>query len=347
MTSTPTTRPWRHAAGMLTLLAALLAPGAQAGSTLDAVRSRGQLICGVSTGLPGFAATDANGKWQGLDVDICRAVAAAVLGDADKVRYAPLSGTNRFSALQAGEIDLLSHTTTITLARDAAMGLHMTGISYYDAQGFLVPVKSRLRSARQLKDKTVCVQQNSTTVRNLNEYSRLYKLNIKVLLFDQLEAANAAYFAGKCDAFTNDMSQLAVVRTTYAAKPDDHVVLPDVIAKEPLGPMVKRGDEDWTTIVRWVLYGLIEAEEQGITQANVDRLRSSPEPAIQRIAGTGEDLGKMLGLDREWLARAIRATGNYGEIFDRNLGAKSLIGVPRGLNHLWNRGGLHYALPVR
>ena len=347
MPTTPRAR-WRaRILSALALASALLPQVAQAGSTLDAVRARGHLLCGVNTSLLGFSAPDANGRWHGLDVDVCRALAAAVLGDAEKIKFVSLSAPQRFSALQSGEVDLLSRNTTITLARDASLGLQMTAIAYYDGQGFMVPAKSKIRSARQLKDKTVCVQQGSTTIRTLTEYSKTHKLNIRQVTFEKFEEANTTYFAGKCDAYTNDASQLASVRMKFAQNQADHVILPDLIAKEPLGPMVKRGDESWTTIVRWVLYGLIEAEELGVSQANVDQLKNSADPSVQRIVGTGEDVGKMLGLDRDWLARAIRATGNYGEIFERNLGPKTPLGLPRGLNNLWNKGGLHYALPVR
>ena len=345
----PRPRTPRLAALAGLLLATVLSANAWAGATLDAVRARGQLVCGVSSNaLQGLSAQGADGRWAGLDVDICRAVAAAVLGDADKVRYVPLPNATRFNALQAGEIDVLSRNTTVTLTRDAGMGLHMTAIAFYDTQGFMVPARSRIRSSRQLKDKTVCVQQATTTIRNLAEYSRMHRLGLKTLAFDAFEDVNAAYFAGRCDAYSGDMSQLASIRGRTAYSSQQHDLLPDVIAKEPLGPLVRRGDQDWTTIVRWVVYGLIEAEELGIGQSNIEQLRStSQEPAIQRIVGSGEDIGKLLGLDRDWLVRALRATGNYGEIFDRHLGVKTPVGLPRGLNNLWNKGGLHYALPIR
>nr|WP_326534625.1 amino acid ABC transporter substrate-binding protein [Pseudorhodoferax sp.] len=329
------------------LAGCLLGAAAQAGPTLDAVRTRGQLVCGVNTGLLGFSAPDAQGRWQGFDVDICRAVAAAVLGSADKVQYVGLSAPQRFTALQSGEVDLLSRNTTVTLARDASMGLQMTAIAFYDGQGFMVPAKSKIRSALQLKDKTVCVQQGSTTIRSLTEFARVHKLGIRQVVFDRLEDANATYFAGKCDAYTSDASQLAALRVKFAPDPADHVILPEVIAKEPLGPLVRRGDDEWVSIVRWVLYGLIEAEELGVTATSIEALKRSTDPSVLRIVGTGEDTGKLLGLDREWLARAIRATGNYGEIFERNLGPKTPVGLPRGINNLWNKGGLQYALPVR
>ena len=336
----------RHATIALAATVAL-ASGAQAQATQESVRARGHLVCGVNTSMLGFSSKDAQGRWRGLDADICRAIAAAVLGDAEKVRFVPLSSAQRFASLRDGEVDLLSRNTTITLERDAALGLQMTAISVYDGQSFLVPLKSRIRSARQLRDKTICLQQGSATIRNVRDYSRVHKLNLRPMVFDRQDDVIKAYFAGTCDALTNEASQIASMRAQFARNPADHIILPEQIAKGPMGPMVRRGDEQWTSLVRWVLYGLIEAEELGVTQANIDQLKTSDDPAIQRVAGTGEDTGKMLGLDREWLTRVIRATGNYGEIFERNLGPHSALAMPRGLNHLWNKGGLHYSPPVR
>ena len=341
-------RTMRACASLLAVWVVLaLASSVRAQATADSVRARGHLLCGVNTTMQGFSAMDGQGRWAGLDVDVCRAIAAAVLGDAEKVHYVPLSASERFASLKAGTIDVLSRNVTITLERDASLGLQMTAIAYYDGQGFMVPLKSRIRSARQLKDKTVCLQQGSSTIRNVRDYSRTHKLNIRPMVFDQLEDVIAAYFAGNCDALTNETSQIAALRAQFAKTPADHIILPELIAKGPMGPMVRRGDEHWTSLVRWVLYGLIEAEELGITQANIDQFRNSPDPTVQRVVGTGEDAGKLMGLDREWQARAIRATGNYGEIFERNLGPRSVLGLPRGMNHLWNKGGLHYAPPVR
>lgn len=348
MPPTPPRSRRRLRGALLALVAALLATGVQAGAQLAQIRERGHLLCGVGPGMVGFSKPDAAGRWQGLDVDICRAVAAAVLGDGQKVRYIPLPAKTRFTALQSGEIDLLSRTTTITLERDAGMGLQMTAISYYDAQGFLVPVASKLRSARELKDKTVCVHPDSTNIRNLAEYSRKHRLHIRALPVESIADGTAAYLAGKCAAYSGDMSLLAAARTTLAPSPTAHQVLNDIVAKEPLGPMVRRGDPEWTTIVRWVVHGLVEAEELGIQRSNIEQLRTtSADPSVQRLLGVGEDMGKLLGLDREWLLRALRETGNYGEIFERNVGPQSPLGLPRGLNHLWSRGGLMYALPLR
>ena len=333
------------AAAGLTLAAAL---PAHAGKTLDAVKARGQVVCGVNTGLAGFSAADSSGNWTGLDVDMCKAVAAAVLSDASKVKYVPLNAQQRFTALQSGEIDMLSRNTTFSLTRDASLGLHQTVVTYYDGQGFMVPTKSKIKSAKQLKGQTVCVQSGTTTEKNLTDFSRANQLNIKPVVFEKVEAATGAYFSGRCVAYTTDASGLASVRNKEAKVPADHMILPELISKEPLGPMVRRGDDEWFAIVKWVIYGLLEAEEYGVTKANVDQLKTSTtDPVVQRILGTTEDTGKLLGLDKEWMARAIKATGNYGESFETNVGPKSPLGLPRGVNNLWNKGGLMYAYPIR
>lgn len=326
----------------------LVALPAHAGKTLDAIKQRGQLICGTNPSLPGFAAADSQGNWTGLDVDVCKAVAATVLNDASKVKWVPLNASQRFAVLQSGEIDLLSRNTTWTLTRDASLGLHFTGVTYYDGQGFMVTKKSKISSAKQLKGATVCVQSGTTTEKNLTDYSKSAGLNIKPVVFDTQEATNKAYFAGRCQAYTTDASGLASVRNKEAGNPDDHVILPELISKEPLGPSVRRGDDEFFAIVKWVVFALIEAEEYGITQANVDQLKAdSKDPVVQRILGTSEDTGKLLGLDKDWAYRAIKAVGNYGEIFERNVGPKSALKLPRGANNLWNKGGFMYAPPVR
>ena len=327
--------------------AALAAAPAFAGKTLDTIKSRGQLVCGVNTGLAGFSAADSQGKWTGLDVDMCRAIAAAILNDGEKVKYVPLTAQQRFTALQSGEIDILSRNTTWTLTRDASLGLHFTGTTYYDGQGFMVPVKAKLKSAKGLKNATVCVQSGTTTEKNLTDFSRTNKLNIKPIVFEKQEAATGAYFSGRCVAFTTDASGLASIRNKDAKDPKEHVILPELISKEPLGPAVRRGDDEFYDIAKWVVFGLIEAEEYGITQANVDEMKSSQDPVVMRILGTSEDTGKLLGLDKDWMVRAIKTTGNYGEIFERNVGPKSALGLPRGINNQWNKGGLMYALPMR
>jgi len=322
---------------------------AMAGKTLDAIKARGQVICGVNTGLAGFSQADSSGNWSGLDVDVCKAIAAATLGDANKIKWVPLNAQARFTALQSGEIDVLSRNTTFVLTRDASLGLSATTVTYYDGQGFMVPVKSKIKSAMQLKGQTVCVQSGTTTEKNLTDFSNANKLGIKPVVFEKVEAATGAYFAGRCIAYTTDTSGLASVRNKEAQKPADHVILPNTISKEPLGPMVRRGDDEWTAIVKWVVFGLLEAEEYGVTQANVDQMKAtSTDPVVQRLLGGGnEDTGKLLGLDKDWMTRAIKTSGNYGEIFERNVGPKTAIGLPRGLNNLWNKGGLMYAYPIR
>lgn len=322
---------------------------AMAGKDLDAIKARGALVCGVHTGLAGFSAADSQGKWTGLDVDYCRALAAAALGDANKVRFSPLTAQQRFTALQSGEIDVLSRNTTWTLTRDASLGMHFAGVMFYDGQGFMVPKKLNIKSAKQLKGATICVQSGTTTELNLTDYSRANGLALKPVVFEKLEAAEGAYFSGRCQAYTTDASGLASTRSKQAQKPDDHVILPELISKEPLGPAVRRGDDDFFAISKWVLNALLEAEEHGITQANVDEMKKdSKNPGVMRLLGSGtEDTGKLLGLDKEWAYRAIKAVGNYGEIFDRHVGPKTSIGLPRGTNNLWSKGGVMYAPPVR
>lgn len=334
------------AAACTSLLAA--AP-AMAGKDLDAVKQRGTLVCGVNTGLAGFSAADSQGKWSGLDVDYCRALAAAVLGDANKVRFSPLNAQQRFTALQSGEIDVLSRNTTWTLTRDASLGLHFVGVTFYDGQGFMVPKSLKVKSAKQLKGATVCVQSGTTTELNLTDYSRANNLALKPVVFEKQEAATGAYFSGRCQVYTTDASGLASTRSKEAQKPDDHVVLPELISKEPLGPAVRRGDDEFFAIAKWTLNALLEAEEYGLTQANVDaQKKDSKNPGVMRLLGSGtEDTGKLLGLDKDWAYRAIKAVGNYGEIYERHVGEKTPIGLPRGSNALWNKGGVMYAAPIR
>jgi len=321
---------------------------ALAGKTLDAIKQRDQVVCGVNTGLAGFGAADSQGKWTGLDIDICKAIASAVLGNADKVKFIPLSAPQRFTALQSGEIDILSRNTTFSLTRDASLGLHQTAVTFYDGQGFMVPVKSNIKSAKQLKGASVCVQSGTTTEKNLTDFSKANKLDIKPIVFEKLEAANAAYFLGRCKAYTTDASGLASIRSKEAKEPKEHLILPDLISKEPLGPMVRRGDDEWLAISKWVIYGLIEAEEYQINSKNIENLKGqSTDPVVMRLIGKSEDMGKLLGLDREWLSRAVSQVGNYAEIFDRNVGEKTPLNLKRGLNALWSQGGLQYAMPIR
>ena len=330
------------------LAGAAFSPVAFAGKTLDAVKQRGTLNCGVTGGVAGFSAPDTQGNWSGLDVDTCRAVAAAVLGDPKKVTFVPLNSQQRFSALQAGEIDILARNTTWTLTRDASLGFNFTVVTYYDGQGFLVPKKLKVTSAKQLKNAEICTQSGTTNEKNVADYFRAQNIKVKTVVYEGVEASFKAFYSGRCQAFTTDVSALAGLRNKEAKNPDDYVILPDLISKEPLGPVVRRGDDEWFAIVKWVPNALIESEEYGITQANVDQLKAdSKDPAVQRILGTSEDMGKLLGLDKEWAYRAVKAVGNYGEIFERNVGPKSVLGLPRGANNLWSKGGLIYAPPVR
>jgi general L-amino acid transport system substrate-binding protein len=332
-------------------VAAILAAGvsqpAVAGKTLDAVKARGEVVCGVNTSAPGFSATDSQGRWQGLDVDVCRAVAAAVLGNGDKVKFVPLNSQQRFAALQSGEIDVLSRNTTWTLTRDASLGIVFAGINYYDGQGFMVPKKLKIESAKKLGGATVCVQAGTTSEKNVADFFQAASMKYKSVVFDTAEAIQSAFFAGRCQVYTTDMSDLAGARTK-TSNPDDYAILPEGISKEPLGPAVRRGDDDWFQIVRWSLFAMLEAEEAGLTRANVDKMKAeSKDPNVQRLLGASEDTGKLLGLDKEWAYRIVKQVGNYGESFERNMGPKSALGLPRGVNNLGNKGGLMYAPPIR
>jgi len=329
------------------LAIAAAASPAWAGKTLDAVKARGQLVCGVNTSGPGFSNADSQGKWTGLDVDFCKAVAAAVLNDASKVKFVPLNSQQRFTSLQAGEVDVLSRNSTWTLTRDASLGIVFTGINYYDGQGFMVPKKVKIESAKKMNGATVCVQAGTTSEKNVADYFGANNMKYKPVVFDTAEAITSAFFAGRCQVYTTDMSDLAGARTK-APKADDYVILPEVISKEPLGPSVRRGDDEWFEIVRWTLFAMLEAEENGLTQANVDaQKKDNKDPNVQRFLGVSEDTGKLLGLDAEWAYRIVKQVGNYGESFERNLGPKSPVGLPRGVNNLWTKGGLMYAPPIR
>ena len=336
----------RWGAGIAVCAATIVSLPAHAGKTLDTIKSRGQLVCGVNVALAGFSAADSNGNWKGLDVDYCKALAASILGDASKVKFVPLNAQQRFTALQSGEVDLLSRNTTWTLTRDASLGANFVGVTYYDGQGFMVDKKWKVTSAKQLDNATVCVQSGTTTEKNLSDFARSNNLKIKPLVFEKNEAATAAYHSGRCQAYTTDASGLASERS-QAKTPDDHLILPEIISKEPLGPLVRRGDDEFFAISKWVLNALIEGEEYGITQANVDEKKASTDPNIQRILGTAEDMGGLLGLDRAWAYNALKAVGNYGEIFERNVGKDSPLKLERGLNKLWNQGGILYAPPIR
>ncbi len=321
-----------------------LAGSAAAQSTLDSVRSRGFVQCGVNTGLAGFSQPDSKGVWRGIDVDVCRAVAAAVFGDANKVRYTPLTAQQRFTALQSGEVDVLSRNTTWTLSRDTSLGLNFVGVNYYDGQGFMVPKKLNVKSAKQLNGATICVQPGTTTELNLADYFRANRMSFKPVVIEKLEEVLNAYFAGRCDAFTTDHSGLVALRASRATKPEDHVILPEIISKEPLGPAVRHGDDRWFDVVKWSLFAMLEAEELGLSSKNIDGEAKSTNPSIQRFVGASGEMGKMLGVDNRWAFQIVKQVGNYAESFDANLGP---LGFERGLNRLWNQGGLMYAPPIR
>lgn len=331
------------AAVLLGTCAALAPASAQ---TLKAVQERGILSCGVSQGLPGFSSPDDKGNWVGLDVDVCRAIAAAVLNDPTKVKFVPLSAKDRFTALQSGEIDVLSRNTTWTTSRDTSLGLNFTGVTYYDGQGFLVRKALKVNSALELNSASVCVQTGTTNEQNLADYFKTNNMKYEVIAFSTADETMKAYESGRCDAFTADVSQLYAERLKLNV-PDDHVVLPEVISKEPLGPVVRHGDDQWFDIVKWTLFAMINAEELAITQKNVADMAKSDRPELKRVFGTDGNIGEQLGLTKDWVKRIVSAVGNYGESFDRNVGAGSKLGISRGLNKLWNQGGIQYAPPIR
>ena len=323
------------------------AQGAHAGATFDAVKAKGFVQCGTNTGLGGFAAPDSQGVWKGLDVDVCRAVAAAVFGDATKVKYTGLTAQQRFTALQSGEVDLLSRNTTQTLTRDASLGLIGAGINYYDGQGFMVTKKLGVKSAKELNGATVCVQPGTTTELNLADYFRAQKMTFKPVVIEKLDEVVAAYASGRCDVYTTDASGLAATRATQLPNGDDHLILPEIISKEPLGPMVRQGDDQWLVVVRWALNAMIEAEEYEITSKNVDDMLKSDNPNVKRILGVTPGAGKALGLDEKWAYNIIKQVGNYGESFERNVGMGSPLKLARGVNQQWSKGGALYAWPIR
>ena len=332
-------------AGTLSLFM-IVATGASAGTLAD-VKNNGELRCVVSTGLTGFAYTDSRGVWKGFDVDFCRATAAAVFGSPDKVKFIPSTGKTRFTLLNSGEGDVLWRVTTWTFARDVDVKLSFEGVNYYDGQGFMVPKSLGVKSAKELDGASVCIQTGSTTELNLSEYFGINNITYEPVPIETNSEARANYLAGRCDVYTTDASGLAATRSSFT-RPDDHVILPEIISKEPLGPATRHGDDQWSDIVRWVLNATIVAEELGITQANVEKLaKGSDSPEINRLLGTEGNLGAMLGLDKRWAYDVIKAVGNYAEIFDRNIGPKTLIGLERGLNALWNKGGLLYSPPFR
>jgi len=328
------------------LLAAFV--GTASGSTLDAVKQRGTLVCGVSTGFAGFSAPDSQGNFKGLDVDYCRALAAGILGDPNKVRYVALTAQNRFTALQSGEIDVLYRNSTQTYLRGVTLGLRQGPINFYDGQGFVVRKDAGVKDLKGLNGATVCVAQGTTHEVTLGDYGRANNIDWKPLVFDRVDTMYQTFFGGRCDAMTQDASALAGAVATAAPNAADYVVLPTTISKEPLGPFTRNSDEVWTDIIAWLHYGLIEAEELGVTQGNAEEMaKSSASPTVQRLLGTSGDLGSRLGLDNKWLLQAIKVGGNYGEIFERNVGQASPLKLARGLNELWTKGGLMYAIPFK
>ena len=329
------------------LAALFISTGAMAGKDLDTVKARGALICGIGQGTAGFMLQDSQGKWIGLDVDVCRAVAAAIFGDSEKVKYVPLSSQQRFTALQSGEVDILSNNTTITLTRDTALGLDFTAVTYYDGQGFLVNKKLGVKSAKELNGATVCVAPGTTTELNLADYFRANKMTFKPVVIEKVEEVRAAFFSGRCDVYTTDASGLYSTRAANAPNPDDYMVLPEIISKEPLAPAVRHGDNQFADIVRWSQYAMLEAEEYGISSKTVDEMLKSDNPSIKRILGVTPGMGKALGVDEAWVVNIIKQVGNYGESFERNVGSGSILKIDRGLNNLWTKGGLQYAPPIR
>jgi general L-amino acid transport system substrate-binding protein len=326
--------------------AGLGATGASAQATLNNVKQKGFLQCGANTGLAGFGVPDAQGNWTGFDVDYCRALAAAIFGDPTKVRFTPLAAKDRFTALQSGEVDVLIRNTTVTMSRDTTLGLDFPAVNYYDGQGFMVRKKLGVASAKELNGASVCTQQGTTTELNLADYFRANNMKYEVVAFATSDETFKAYDTGRCDAFTTDASGLYAERLRASA-PDDHIVLPEIISKEPLGPGVRQGDSQWGDIVRWTHNALLIAEEYGVTKANVDQMIKSDNPEIKRLLGAEGSYGESIGLTKDWVVKMIKGTGNYGEIFERNVGEGSRLKIKRGLNALWNKGGLQFAAPIR
>ncbi len=335
------------AAALLAGAAALATPARAQGSgsaTIDNIKSRGELVCGVSTGVAGFSLANSKGVWEGIDVDTCRAVAAAILGNGDKVRFVPTTTTNRFTALQSGEIDLLVRSTTWTLGREANLGLEFAGVNFYDGTGFMVKTALGVKSAKDLSGATICVQPGTSTELAVADYFRENKMTFTPILIQDLAEIRNSYFSGRCDVYSTDLSGLASTRYQQGPKAEEHVLLPEIISKEPLGLMVRKGDDKYFDLVRWTLFALFSAEENKITQANVEEMEKSTAPDIKRLLGSEGELGKALGVDNRWAVNVIKAVGNYGEIWERDI---TPLGIPRGINNLWNKGGLHYPPPFR
>ncbi|WP_428697087.1 amino acid ABC transporter substrate-binding protein [Stappia sp.] len=319
---------------------------AASAATLDDVKAKGFLQCGSNTGLAGFAAPDDKGEWNGLDVDTCRAIAAAIFDDPNAVKFTPLTAKERFTALQTGEVDVLVRNTTWTMSRDTTLGLNFTGVNYYDGQGFMVRKSLDVSSALELSGASVCVQTGTTTELNLTDYFKANGMDYKPVVFEKLEEVNAAYDANRCDVYTTDASGLYSIRLQLT-NPGDHIVLPEIISKEPLGPAVRQGDDQWFNLVKWVHNAMLNAEELGVTSANVEEMKASENPNIRRLLGVEGQFGEAIGLSNDWAARIIKHVGNYGETFDRNVGPDTPLGIARGVNALWSKGGLQYAPPIR
>ena len=330
----------------LPLAFTVAASAAFAGPTMDQVKKRGQLVCGVNPGIAGFGLPDDKGAWTGFDVDFCRAVASAIFNDPTKVRFVPLTAKDRFTALQSGEIDILSRNTTYTQSREVGQGLEFGAVTYYDGQGFMVRKKLNVASALELSGASVCVQQGTTTELNLADFYRTHSMKYESVVFATSDEAIKAYDSGRCDAFTTDVSQLYAERTKLGA-PDDHIVLPEVISKEPLGPAVRQGDDQWYNVVKWVHYAMVNAEEADVGSKTVDDKIKEPNPNTKRLLGTEGNFGEGLGLTADWAYRVIKNVGNYGEIFEKNLGDSSKLKIKRGVNALWTKGGLQYGPPIR
>jgi len=322
-----------------------LAPVASA-QTLKTVQERGTLICGVSQGVPGFSNPDDKGNWTGLDVDFCRALAAAIFNDAKKVKFTPLSAKDRFTALQSGEIDVLSRNSTWTSSRDTSLGFNFGAVNYFDGQGFMVRKSLKVNSTLELAGASVCVQTGTTNELNLADYFRANRMKYEVIAFATADETIKAYDAGRCDSFSTDVSQLTAERLKLT-NPNDHVILPEVISKEPLAAVVRHGDDQWFDIVKWTHFAMVNAEEMGLSSKNIDDALKSDKPDIRRLVGTEGNYGEQLGLTKDWVVRIVRQVGNYGEVFERNVGAGSRLGIARGLNNLWTKGGLQYAPPIR
>ena len=327
--------------------AGMVAGGSAVAGTLDDVRAAGSFSCGTNPGLPGFSYMDSEGNWAGLDVDYCRAMSAAIFGDPDKVKFVPVSSKERFTALQSGEIDVLSKATTWTSTRDTSMGLNFVGVDFYDGQGFMVPESLDVNSALELSGAAICTETGTTTERNIGDYFRTNGMEYKIVAFEKNEEVARAYSAGRCDVYTSDASALYSMRLKLADA-DQHIVLPEIISKEPLGPVVRQGDDQWFNIAKWTLFAMINAEELGITSANVDELRaSSDNPEVLRFLGNGGDYGESMGLSADWAYQIVKQVGNYGEMYDRTVGKDSPLKIERGLNALWTDGGILYAPPIR